>query len=502
MGKQAERFYNWQIVNLKVDPDELFDAPILYIAGSDPLGFNKDEQAKLRKYAEDGGIILGHADCDKEAFAKSFRDLGKQLFPGYEFRVMPANHPIFTRQQFNTNRWKSRPVVYELSNGVRSLMILIPKGDPARKWQARSGKDDEAFQLGANLYYYATDKNLEKYKGITHIVKDGGSDPATKVKVARIQYGGNWDPEPAAWRRVGIILKNDHQTGVEPVVVKLDGKALAASGAQLAHLTGTTKITLSDAQRKELKAFVEGGGTLVVDAAGGVTDFADAAEKELGQVFGDAAVKALTSSLPVTHAVFTQDGAEIKDFKYRPFTKPTISGKVPRLKGIDVGGRTAVLFSREDLTGGMVGQDVDGIFGYTPPVATAIMRNVVLFAAGGGQAAPEEAVAAAGDDEDDAEASDDEEEEMSADGASASDDDAEEEEEEAEEDETAADDDKKSGSAKGPKKPVEEITGDLDIQAELADKDADEREARKSKSGKKKKPKAKPAEEEEEEEEE
>ncbi len=51
----------------------------------------------------------------------------------------------------------------------------------------------------------------------------------------------------------------------------------------------------------------------------------------------------------------------------------------------------AAFFSREDLTVGLVGQDVDGIFGYTPESATSLMRNVVLYAAG------REPVAAAGD---------------------------------------------------------------------------------------------------------
>ena len=47
-----------------------------------------------------------------------------------------------------------------------------------------------------------------------------------------------------------------------------------------------------------------------------------------------------------------------------------------------MGDRVAVFFSREDLSAGLVGNDVDGILGYTPDTATAIMRNVLLYAAG------------------------------------------------------------------------------------------------------------------------
>jgi hypothetical protein len=45
-------------------------------------------------------------------------------------------------------------------------------------------------------------------------------------------------------------------------------------------------------------------------------------------------------------------------------------------------GRVGVLYSREDLSGGMVGQAVDGITGYMPESATAIMRNAMLYAGG------------------------------------------------------------------------------------------------------------------------
>ena len=458
MGRQAERFYNWQIVNLKVDPDEFHEAPILYLAGSEPLGFKKEEIEKLKRYVEDGGMILGNADCEKGKFSDSFRKLGTTMFPAYEFRALPASHPIYTRQQFKAERWKSRPVVYELSNGVRSLMLLLPSGDPARKWQARGGKDDEAFQLGANLFYYATDKNLDKFKGMTHIVRarDSEAPAAATVKVARVRHVGNWDPEPAAWRRLGAILRNDHQVGVEVVNAPLDGKGLAASGAKLAHLTGTAKFTLDDAQRKALKEFVAAGGTLVVDAAGGSTDFADSAEKELGLTFGKAAGSGLSSSLPATHALFTRGGCELKDFRYRAFTKPKINGKLPRLKGIEVGGRTAVFFSREDLTAGMVGQSVDGIFGYAPETATAIMRKIVLHA--GGVAAPEP-LASADEELMDEEVDEADDGEMEDDGG---------------------DSPAKSGGGRKSNKPVEEITGDIDIQAELADKEADDRAAKRA----------------------
>ena len=36
--------------------------------------------------------------------------------------------------------------------------------------------------------------------------------PTARIKIARLKYPGNWDPEPAAWTRFGRYLQK--QTGV------------------------------------------------------------------------------------------------------------------------------------------------------------------------------------------------------------------------------------------------------------------------------------------------
>jgi hypothetical protein len=55
--------------------------------------------------------------------------------------------------------------------------------------------------------------------------------------------------------------------------------------------------------------------------------------------------------------------------------------KGPRLRAIPINNRPAIYFSPEDLSVGLVGQPIDGIFGYTSQSATAICRAVVLSAA-------------------------------------------------------------------------------------------------------------------------
>ncbi len=336
-------------------------------------------------------MIVGNANCAKEEFVKSFGSLAHRLFPRYEFRNHPANHVLFTKQQFQADRWKSPPVVLGLSNGVRELVLLLPTDDPAKAWQTRSDRTrEELFQLGGNIVSYAMDKARRVYKGQGAVIADAGVKPQRTARVVRLAAGPNADPEPGGWRRVRNLVKN---------TAKLDLKVESAPasveklrGAALVHLTGTTKFALKPTERAALKAFVEAGGTLVVDAAGGNADFADAAEDELRAIFGETAKAQLEQPLDAKHVVYQMPDAAVARFAYRRFARELLVGKlnIPRVRGLTIGkgDRVGVFFSREDLTAGMVGQPVDGVIGYEPATATAIMRNIAVYAANGGRAAP------------------------------------------------------------------------------------------------------------------
>ncbi|HET6246551.1 MAG TPA: DUF4159 domain-containing protein [Tepidisphaeraceae bacterium] len=374
---------NWQVVNLKVPADELHDAPILYLAGSEELSLSNQDIDKLREFVEQGGMILGNADCGSRIFSSSFEKLGTKLFPKYEFRKLPANHPIYAGEMFSAKKWRQHPVVEGMSNGVRELMMLIPEADLSRAWQTDSTKTrSEAFQLAGNIFLYATGKENLFDKGdsyIVHAVGEGGKE----IKVARLDVGDNPDPEPGAWRRLSAIMHNTRHVDVKTETVKLGSNMLA--GYKIADLTGTTKLVLSAAQRAEIKDFVDKGGTLIVDAAGGSSEFATSAENELLQIFGTAAAKGLGTPLAPDNVIYTDPNGKIDKIAYRSFARTALTGSMhePRIRGIEVNGRIGVFYSREDITEGLVGEQVDAVVGYAPNVAAPLMANMVMYAAKG-----------------------------------------------------------------------------------------------------------------------
>jgi hypothetical protein len=376
-GRQIERELNWQIVNLDGPVDDFHDAPILYIAGNQKLELGDEHAAKIKTFVEQGGLVVGHADCSSENFAEGFKALGSRLFK-YEFAQIADNHVIFTNQQFPRSKWKSKPSVLSMSNGARELMILLPDGDPGRSWQMQqtTGAREEHFQLAADVFLYAVDKKNLRRRGESYLVKkDGSIKPSREIKLARIAYSGNWDPEPGGWRRLANLLHNEHG-GATLAVETVTAGVGKLGGFKVAHLTGTMPFTLDDAARAELKNFVKAGGLLIVDAAGGSTAFAAAAEAELAAMFPDAA-KQLTQVLPPTHAIYVENGKPL-EIDYRVYARSKLGSlRGPQLRGVTVDGRLAVIYSREDLSVGLVGQPVDGIIGYSPPTATRLMANII-----------------------------------------------------------------------------------------------------------------------------
>jgi hypothetical protein len=381
VGKEIETPLNWQVSTIKSPVKDWHDAPILFISGNQALSFTPEEQEKLKTFVEEGGLILGSADCGQKTFADSFRKLGTSLFETYEFSPVGPTDVIMHDEQFNSVKWKRKPQLLGLSNGARELMLLIPEADPAKAWQMQetTGKE-ELFQLGGNIFLYAVDKTEMFVKGVTYIV---APDPRVKalktIDVARIEYEGNWNPEPGGWRRLSAVMHNGdsldvNAVGVDPVKGSLAGK-------KIAHLTGTDRFKLSAPAIAALQQFIKDGGTLVVDAAGGKAAFAEAAEKSLDAIFGDDAQQ-LKEPLPDDSPLYTT-GGKLEDVKYRTYARTALGSlKSPRLRGITKNNRLVCIYSSEDLSVGLVGEPVDGIIGYTPATATALMRKILVLASG------------------------------------------------------------------------------------------------------------------------
>jgi hypothetical protein len=229
------------------------------------------------------------------------------------------------------------------------------------------------YQATDDLILYGTDKQELEVKGQPHLLAPDPAIAATKTaKVARLKYNRNWNPEPGGWDRLSASMHNLAKVDLTTEAVDLTDKPIPKD--TIAHLTGTTAVSFTTAQQQQLKNFVEGGGTLVIDCAGGSSEFAQSAEALLNKLFPGG----LNNPLSPKDAIYTS-GVPTTEIRYRRYAKTMLgSMRAPQVKAIQINGRSAVYYSRYDLSAGLVGEPVDGIIGYEPDSCSEIMSGIIL----------------------------------------------------------------------------------------------------------------------------
>jgi len=322
------------------------------------------------------------AECGSKgrAFDLGMREVYAKLFPRYELSALPPNHPIFTCN-FRIGR---RARLWGVSNGIRLLAIHTPT-DLALPWQKNAyATSRSAFQMAFNILFYATDhRPYARHRGTGSWPAETDFTERRRVKVARVRYRGNWNPEPLAWERFRRLAGSRWQTKVVlsgPVSLG----ALDVRDCPVAAITGTGALALSAAEEQALKAYVQAGGTVILDAAGGSRAFAESAAKLLAKLFGDGSLR----RLPLSSPVYRIPGCEIRKVSYRRAARARfVERGRPRILAVELAGRPAVFLSREDLTAGLVGYPCYACVGYAPESALELMRNLVLFGCGAGRSA-------------------------------------------------------------------------------------------------------------------
>ena len=397
ISQTFERTVNWQIVNLKVPVKELHDAPILYISGSLEPKFTKAQKDKLRTFVWQGGTLFSVTECGGKAFEQGIRKLYAELFPKYEMVPVDKTHPLYGAHF----ELKGSPRFSVLSNGVRPLALHTTE-DLSKAWQLKNRSTQRVyFEIAANLFLYVTDYGSLRHRGTSNWPEPKATPVKKQVTIARIKHNGNCDPEPLAFDRFKLMMKNEEGVDLK-VTPPQQATALAGSDAKIAVMTGTNAFKLAAKDKQALKAFVNGGGTLVVDAAGGPryasdvqtqinqrTGFAASAEEMIYDVFGEGSLRRISASAPL----FSAGGRKIDRLRYRRETRKRLAGmKDANLRVVVVGDRPGVIYSQEDITSGLVGYECSTVDGYAPESAYELMRNIVLLAggvkAGGGATKP------------------------------------------------------------------------------------------------------------------
>ncbi len=378
MSTYRERDLGWQIVSIEEDSTRWLNAPILYLSGRDDLELTDTQVANLKQYLDLGGVLWANPERGSSQFQASIEALAKRMYPELpEMENVPAGHPLSQLIQ-PVGSPTARLRVKSLNNGVRDL-ILMPSEDWGMAWQRDENPGStDPWKVAINLYAMASER------GVMHPRLETPFEPRTEatakgsISVAWVVPEGQGNLESEAYTLLGNTLFNATQMSLD-VKVMTPAELATAADVGFAHLAGTDATTLPDSELEALVAFVNGGGTLLVENLGGRSGFIDQIEPRLASLMGTSTQRLVRPV--ITTASGLEGGEPVNRILLRPYsvlTRGSSSGLT--MSQFKVDNRPGILLSRQDLTLGMMGIRQWGIDGYAPETARTLMQNLVLYA--------------------------------------------------------------------------------------------------------------------------
>lgn len=376
---------------------ELAQAPICFISGSQRPVFPEAQVAALRAYVDQGGFIFAVANCDSQDFDPGFRELIGRMFPegGAELKRLKSDHPIF-RAEYDLDA--DSVELYGVDFGCRTPIIYSPvdlschwnkwmKNEPPKRHQRLKTRITRDTRIGANVIAYATGREPPIKLHDTGVKRQKATDRVERglLKVAQLKHAGGWDTAPRALKNlIGAI--ND-KVGVG---VATNPKALPVMSDDIfyhpmLYMHGRHTFSFSRQEREQLRRYLDLGHVLFADACCGSAQFDASFRNLMRQTYkGDAELV----RIPVDHELFgEQTGFDISKVERKV---PLVSGNgkmqartergEPFLEGIIVDGRLAVIYSKYDISCALERQSTAACRGYIQSDAVKIGVNVVRHA--------------------------------------------------------------------------------------------------------------------------
>ena len=161
---------------IRLTSPELFNSPVIYMTGHEDFTLDAGEAAGLRKYLQNGGLLVAEACCGRESFDRAFREAMGKVLPGMPLQALAKDHAIFSlpnritelavtpalaAQQQNRATLEPRLLGIELDGHL--AVIYSPFG-LAGGWElsqnpyALGYADEDALKLGENILMHAVTK--------------------------------------------------------------------------------------------------------------------------------------------------------------------------------------------------------------------------------------------------------------------------------------------------------------------------------------------------------
>ncbi len=386
--------YRYQPIMLETfswDPTEL---PLLYITGWTEMPELSDQLiAKLNRYLLDGGTLVVHAQCGRAEFVESARRQIARILPNRPLAPVDGDSPLFhaaaeitqMRVRKDDEPFKTMPAYIEaVYLGCRPAIIFSPI-DLNCGWDVVRRPivggvlyhQDDALKLGLNIIA-DTLANLQYARtwGTPRVYPQQDDDARDRLVIAQVAHGGDFDPTPHGLLNLLKHIQQNTTLNVQLArdVVELDSVNVFAH--PVLYMTGLRDFTLTDAQVRGLRSYLNAGGFLIADAAAGNKAFDAAFRREIARVLPDRPLDLLAGDSPLYQMPY-----KIGVVRYTPLAAAQLGDlSAPVLEGVTIEQQLAVVYSPLGLGNGWEQLGFPFNRGYADADAVRLGVNILAYA--------------------------------------------------------------------------------------------------------------------------
>ena len=381
----------WQSVPLGAPVEDWLTAPILYVQGHEFPRFTDEDVDKLRRFVDNGGVLVFEACCSKVAFAQGFRTLAARAWPDSPPRALGLDHPIF-HAAVDLDRTHG---IMGIDAGCKTCVFFLPNDLSCvweqRELQAPKGLATFAFDFGLNLAAYATGggplgDRLTRVE-LAPSRPAGAPRPATQrgvVQIARLIHDGDYNCDSKALANLADLAARVAAIDIVSREEPLDVADEAIFDHPVLIMTGHYAFQMTDPQIDNLARHLSRGGVLIAEACCGQPAF-DASFRRLASALV-AKMDGATdlAPLPADHPLFSGKVTEpIGTVRLRPALATALDRQTlpsPVILAATVKGRAAILYSPYDWTCGFERDKPYACRGYVEEDAVRLGLALLLFA--------------------------------------------------------------------------------------------------------------------------
>jgi hypothetical protein len=402
---------SWHVTELPTaELADLLQAPVLWLSGKKAFDLGPDAGPRLRRYLDEGGFIFAEACCPASGeFDRRLRQLVEEIFPEPEYRLhlLPPEHPAWHAEELVPPELH-RPLM-GIDYGCRTCLVYAPPTDAGGKadampslsclWElggpARRALNagvrrevEAALAIGTNVLAYATNRELKRKDELFAMTPDA-EEPADRfdrgrLAIGKLRHAGMCDAAPAALANILRAAARELGVRVDDSPSQIDPGDARLFDYHLVFMHGRQGFSFDGPRRDALRTFLKRGGTLLADSVCASSGFTQAFRAEIAAMLPDAKLQEIPADDPL-FAAGEYGGYDIRRVTLREpaggdgplgIRKREIP---PKLEGIRLGDRWAVIFSPYDISCALEKQNSMECTGYGRDDAEKIALNIVLY---------------------------------------------------------------------------------------------------------------------------